>query len=156
MREQSSQTLPSRLLWYLSCRNKKDTLRRNCTHSFPKGYRFRRKKFPKGNDIGVRKTKEPTDRRLPRHFVPRNDRVVDGVRREKPGAQWRGLYRLFPNSQKATALAAATFNESTPWDMGIITVKSQEAMVFSFRPSPSVPSTMASLGSLPRAGSWML
>ena len=29
---------------------------------------------------------------------------------------------LFPNCQKATALAAATFRESTPWDMGIRTV----------------------------------
>ncbi len=28
----------------------------------------------------------------------------------------------FPSSQKATALAAATFRESTPWDMGIRTV----------------------------------
>ena len=30
-------------------------------------------------------------------------------------------FRL-PNCQKATALAAATLRESTPWDMGIITV----------------------------------
>ena len=29
---------------------------------------------------------------------------------------------LFPSSQKATALAAATFRESTSWDMGIFTV----------------------------------
>ena len=28
----------------------------------------------------------------------------------------------FPSCQKATALAAATFRESTPWDMGIMTV----------------------------------
>ena len=28
----------------------------------------------------------------------------------------------FPNSQNATALAAATFRESTPWDIGILTV----------------------------------
>jgi len=27
-----------------------------------------------------------------------------------------------PNCQKATALAAATLRESTPWDMGIFTV----------------------------------
>lgn len=27
-----------------------------------------------------------------------------------------------PSCQKATALAAATFSESTPWDMGIFTV----------------------------------
>ena len=33
-----------------------------------------------------------------------------------------GIFYLFPNCQKATALAAATFNESTPWDMGIFTV----------------------------------
>lgn len=31
-------------------------------------------------------------------------------------------YYREPNCQKATALAAATFNESTPWDMGILTV----------------------------------
>ena len=42
----TKQTLPSRRQRYLSCRNKKDTLRRNCTHSFPKGYRFRRKRLP--------------------------------------------------------------------------------------------------------------
>ena len=29
---------------------------------------------------------------------------------------------LCPSSQNATALAAATFNESTPWDIGIFTV----------------------------------
>ena len=46
MREQSTQTLPSRLLWYLSCRNKKDTLRRNCTCKSPKEYRFRRINLP--------------------------------------------------------------------------------------------------------------
>jgi len=28
----------------------------------------------------------------------------------------------FPSCQNATALAAATFSESTPWDMGISTV----------------------------------
>ena len=33
-----------------------------------------------------------------------------------------GIFYLFPNCQKATALAAATFKESTPWDMGIFTV----------------------------------
>lgn len=32
-----------------------------------------------------------------------------------------GDYRV-RSSQKATALAAATFRESTPWDMGIFTV----------------------------------
>ena len=31
------------------------------------------------------------------------------------------FFRL-PSCQKATALAAATFKESTPWDMGIKTV----------------------------------
>ena len=31
-----------------------------------------------------------------------------------------GYYR--PSCQKATALAAATLRESTPWDMGILTV----------------------------------
>jgi hypothetical protein len=30
-------------------------------------------------------------------------------------------YRL-PSCQQATALAAATFSESTPWDIGILTV----------------------------------
>ena len=35
----------------------------------------------------------------------------------------RGIQRApVRSSQKATALAAATFRESTPWDMGIITV----------------------------------
>lgn len=29
---------------------------------------------------------------------------------------------LRPSAQKATALAAATFSESTPWDMGMQTV----------------------------------
>lgn len=33
-----------------------------------------------------------------------------------------GCLQGFPNCQKATALAAATFRESTPWDMGIFTV----------------------------------
>jgi len=32
------------------------------------------------------------------------------------------LIYLLPNCQKATALAAATFSESTPWDMGMRTV----------------------------------
>ncbi len=32
------------------------------------------------------------------------------------------LRRRLPSCQKATALAAATFKESTPWDMGIRTV----------------------------------
>ena len=33
----------------------------------------------------------------------------------------RGTYKR-PSCQKATALAAATLRESTPWDMGIFTV----------------------------------
>ena len=32
------------------------------------------------------------------------------------------IYGLLPNCQKATALAAATFRESTPWDIGMHTV----------------------------------
>ena len=48
------------------------------------------------------------------------------------------------NCQKATALAAATFRESTPWDMGMQAVSSQWAMVAWARPSPSVPRRMAS------------
>ena len=32
------------------------------------------------------------------------------------------IYCLSLSSQNATALAAATFRESTPWNMGIITV----------------------------------
>ncbi len=32
------------------------------------------------------------------------------------------LPQCFPSCQNATALAAATFSESTPWDMGILTV----------------------------------
>lgn len=31
-------------------------------------------------------------------------------------------YSFFPSSQNATALAAATLRESTPWVMGILTV----------------------------------
>ena len=31
-------------------------------------------------------------------------------------------FPVLPSCQKATALAAATFRESTPWDMGIFTV----------------------------------
>ena len=54
MREQSTQTLPSRLLWYLSCRNKKDTLRRNCTYIFVAEYRFRRKRLSKTHVIARR------------------------------------------------------------------------------------------------------
>lgn len=36
------------------------------------------------------------------------------------GRRQKGFY--FPSCQKATALAAATFKESTPWDIGIFTV----------------------------------
>ena len=32
------------------------------------------------------------------------------------------IYFLFLSSQNATALAAATLRESTPWNMGIMTV----------------------------------
>ena len=32
------------------------------------------------------------------------------------------IYNLLPSCQKAMALAAATFKESTPWDMGMQTV----------------------------------
>ena len=37
---------------------------------------------------------------------------------------WSGAYliQLLPSWKKATALAAATFRESTPWVMGILTV----------------------------------
>ena len=37
------------------------------------------------------------------------------------GERERGIYKR-PSCQKATALAAATLRESTPWDMGIFTV----------------------------------
>ena len=37
------------------------------------------------------------------------------------GERKRGTYK-WPSCQKATALAAATLRESTPWDMGIFTV----------------------------------
>ncbi len=37
------------------------------------------------------------------------------------GERKRGTYKR-PSCQKATALAAATLRESTPWDMGIFTV----------------------------------
>ena len=37
------------------------------------------------------------------------------------GERKRGIYKR-PSCQKATALAAATLRESTPWDMGIFTV----------------------------------
>ena len=42
----------------------------------------------------------------------------EGIYIEKP----KGLPYLALNSQKATALAAATFRESTLWYMGIFTV----------------------------------
>ena len=35
---------------------------------------------------------------------------------------FRLLFQCLPSCQNATALAAATFRESTPWDMGIFTV----------------------------------
>ena len=34
----------------------------------------------------------------------------------------QGYLQLLPSWKKATALAAATFSESTPWVMGILTV----------------------------------
>ena len=37
------------------------------------------------------------------------------------GEREQGIYKR-PSCQKATALAAATLRESTPWDMGIFTV----------------------------------
>ena len=37
------------------------------------------------------------------------------------GERKRRIYKR-PSCQKATALAAATLRESTPWDMGIFTV----------------------------------
>ena len=37
------------------------------------------------------------------------------------GERERGIYKR-QSCQKATALAAATLRESTPWDMGIFTV----------------------------------
>ena len=37
------------------------------------------------------------------------------------GEREQGTYKR-PSCQKATALAAATLRESTPWDMGIFTV----------------------------------
>ena len=37
------------------------------------------------------------------------------------GERERGIYKR-PSCQKATALAAATLRESTPWDIGIFTV----------------------------------
>lgn len=46
-------------------------------------------------------------------------------------------------AKQATADAAATLSESTPPDIGIITVESQAAIVERRRPSPSVPKTMA-------------
>ena len=55
--------------------------------------------------------------------------------------------------QKATALAAATFRESTPWDMGMQAVSSQWAMVAWARPSPSVPRRMASFSQVSSWGS---
>ena len=58
-------------------------------------------------------------------------------------------------SKKATALAAATLRESTPWDIGIITVWSQASIVSCERPSPSVPRTMASFEAFASVGSVM-
>ena len=37
------------------------------------------------------------------------------------GEREQGTYKR-PSCQKATALAAATLRESTPWDMGVFTV----------------------------------
>ena len=49
---------------------------------------------------------------------------------------------LCPSSQNATALAAATFNESTPWDIGIFTVSGAGAslngiLMIKVEPMPS-------------------
>ena len=52
----------------------------------------------------------------------------------------RAFYPCFLQiSQKMTAEAAATFRESTPRYIGIITVLSQDAIVSSVSPSPSAP-----------------
>lgn len=72
---------------------------------------------------------------------------------------YRGIdeqcYKSFVISKKATALAAATLRESTPWDIGIITVWSQASIVSCERPSPSVPRTMASFEAFASVGSVM-
>lgn len=41
---------------------------------------------------------------------------------EKRGICFDRIYLRFPSCQNATALAAATFRESTPWDIGMRTV----------------------------------
>ncbi len=59
------------------------------------------------------------------------------------------------SAYRATALAAATFSESTPCSIGITTVVSAWRSAWRLRPSPSVPSTSAirSGGSAAKASS---
>ena len=62
---------------------------------------------------------------------------------------------LVPSSRSATAEAAATFSESTPWNIGILATVSHLALTSAVSPVPSVPSTMASFSSRTSAGSSM-
>ena len=70
--------------------------------------------------------------------------------------QQLSLCACLPSCQNATALAAATFKESTPCAIGMHTVSSHVAIVSGARPSPSVPSTIASLSSFISFGSSIL
>ncbi len=56
------------------------------------------------------------------------------------------LFQRRPSCQKATALAAATFSEFTPWTWGSSRCSRRRQWCWG-GPSPSVPSTMASWGS---------
>ena len=70
----------------------------------------------------------------------------------------RGKYGQFPSraaallprvsSQKATAAAAATFRESTPFAMGSFTVRSQARTASSGSPGPSEPRNRAHFSAL--------
>ena len=58
------------------------------------------------------------------YYLPR-EKVVPlwgGSKPEFPVRAQNNPFYCLPSCQNATALAAATLSESTPWDMGILTV----------------------------------
>ena len=57
-------------------------------------------------------------------YLPR-EKVVplwEGFKARISGKSAKNPFYCLPSCQNATALAAATLSESTPWDMGILTV----------------------------------
>ena len=66
------------------------------------------------------KKKAAPKRRLQRVGFP--DTLGAGAAAAPAPNFWQENHSLAPSSQKATALAAATLRESTPWDMGMRTV----------------------------------